>query len=550
MSSDVKDTAIILARVSSEEQARKGTSIEDQVAKARLVAQSLTIPVHAVYEEPGDSGEGFLARPKLQAALADLKAGRANVLIVKDIMRLSREREFQSLILRRIKEYNARVVFCDVDYPDNAMGEFMLHISGDWAHAERRITRERTMAGKRNKALKGTQPARSMRPYGYNVVTERLVMEGRYPLSELGSYQIVEEEARWVKEIYTRLARGESATSVCKWLVSQGVPTPRGGRYWYVSTVVYMVQNEVYYGSGVYGRHQRRKSDERVALGFKSHYKVKAPIEDRIIIPAPPLVDEMTWHIVQRRIAENRNTLGGNPRYKSMLSGLIYCPKCGRKMAASMLNQKSLRTAENPKGKMLYFYCRDARPSKNPGGIVCSNAQYRGCLAERMVIERIEEICQRPDILRAEFEATHKEKTKNFDADEHKRLAKEIAALDKREDALVEGQIRALQAGGSTVVWDRKLGELATRRNSLQEKLQEIEATREAATATTLPARVRKITTALQDMLVALKAPDLTGAEKHDLLAHVVERITPKGRSAKAGFNIEFKPVSDEKVNY
>ena len=87
--------AAIYTRVSTGEQDKHGTSPETQRDACRTKALALGLPIVAEYHDGGVSGGFLLARPGMQAALADIQTGRATTLICANISRYSRDVEHQ-----------------------------------------------------------------------------------------------------------------------------------------------------------------------------------------------------------------------------------------------------------------------------------------------------------------------------------------------------------------------------------------------------------------------------------------------------------------------
>src|ERR1043165_6018876 len=123
--------AIVYRRVSTGPQ-KEGTSLEAQLEACQRKAQQMGAAIVGDYSDAGISGGLYLARPGLQAALKVLEAGQANTLITANLARCSRDREHQSAIKRRVEEAGARLVFCDVNYDNNATGNLMFSLQGDF----------------------------------------------------------------------------------------------------------------------------------------------------------------------------------------------------------------------------------------------------------------------------------------------------------------------------------------------------------------------------------------------------------------------------------
>ena len=77
-------------RVSRREQAVRGISLEAQRAALETECRRRGWELVALHEDAGRSGKRLNGRPGVNAALADVRAGRADVLLVVRVDRLSR----------------------------------------------------------------------------------------------------------------------------------------------------------------------------------------------------------------------------------------------------------------------------------------------------------------------------------------------------------------------------------------------------------------------------------------------------------------------------
>ena len=87
-------------RVSTEQQADEGVSLDAQHTKLQAYAVAMDLELVAVFEDAGRSAKS-LARPGLQAALASLEHGSASGLLVAKLDRLTRSvRDLGELVER------------------------------------------------------------------------------------------------------------------------------------------------------------------------------------------------------------------------------------------------------------------------------------------------------------------------------------------------------------------------------------------------------------------------------------------------------------------
>ncbi len=136
--------AIIYARVSTEEQKRKGYSIEAQIEACRAYAQAKGWEVVMEYKEP-KSGKRMDNRTELQRALSFLEEGGADILIIWRLDRLTRSIiDFQKIIQRIGPKISSVVEGLDMS---TSAGRFVANILIAFAQYERESIGERTRLG-------------------------------------------------------------------------------------------------------------------------------------------------------------------------------------------------------------------------------------------------------------------------------------------------------------------------------------------------------------------------------------------------------------------
>lgn len=464
--------AVVYTRVSTGEQAEHGTSLAGQLDVCRMKAASLGAEVVAVYEDAGVSGALYHTRPGLQSALRDLEQGKANTLIIANLSRYSRDREHQSAIKKRVDAASARLVFCDMDFADTPEGDFAFGLMGAFADYERKSIKDRTMKGRRRRAQEGIQPCRNHSPFGYHVVSNKDVLSGAYAPETLGTYQVVEDQAKLVKQMFERVAGGASIRSVARWLTESGVPTPRGAIVWNWGSLQRMLQHPVYKGQASFGRFERHHDESRAGRGFKTSYTLKeSPPEQWVCMEAPALVDEATWDTCQQKIKTNRGMLSGRVDRKYLLSGLMRCPDCGEKMRA----QRRRHTPKNPESAFYNLYeCRFARPATNLRGKACHNKQYRGYQIEPLVARALQEIVRRPELASAAVEAYKRKQAGQISQPDVEHLQQQFADLQKQEQATVKAQVAGVMAGADGGIYESMLREIAAKRDHVSGALMRV----------------------------------------------------------------------------
>lgn len=293
------------------------------------------------YSDNGYTGMNF-ERPGIQRLLADIRAGKINCVIVKDISRLGRhfvmtsnyvERIFPELGVRLIcinDEYDSS----DADADASALTLPLKMVMNDYYVKD--ISRKIRSSIHAKMGSGEYLPASGSIPYGYM----------RDP--ENNTFAIDTETAPIVLRIFQMRADGISFNGICRTLNAEGIPCPGKLRYdrgltnapkykdavWIRGTVRKIIQDRVYIGCRVHGKISRSK----VGLDKQSR-----PEDEWTVIQAahPALVSDELFEYVQQINAEElekrrqyarRNDFQDD--YRELFRGLIYCADCHSSMSA------------------------------------------------------------------------------------------------------------------------------------------------------------------------------------------------------------------------
>ena len=150
-------TAIGYVRVSTQEQATEGVSLDAQTDRLRAYCKLHGIRLIDIKMDEGISGS-TLDRPGLQAALQILRRGRANTLIVAKLDRLSRSlRDVCTLVEDYFSDERYHLLsLCGMVNTHSAAGRMVLMNLANYAQFEREL---RPVPLKRRLAWEGDQDA-------------------------------------------------------------------------------------------------------------------------------------------------------------------------------------------------------------------------------------------------------------------------------------------------------------------------------------------------------------------------------------------------------
>lgn len=202
------ENAIGYIRVSTDEQAQSGAGLAAQRKAILDEAERRGWHLVEVVEDAGYSGKS-LKRPGILAALDALKRHKADTLVVTKLDRLSRSMlDFAGIMDRALREHWALValdVGIDTSTP---AGEAMANVLATFAQFERRLISQRTRDAL---AIRRSQGVR------------------------LGRERVIPTEV--FERIRAERTAGATLQSIADGLNRDEVPTTRGGRVWYPSTV-------------------------------------------------------------------------------------------------------------------------------------------------------------------------------------------------------------------------------------------------------------------------------------------------------------------------
>ena len=156
-------------RVSTDKQADAGVSLAAQRAKAKAYAELYGLELVAVLVDAGASAK-TLDRPALSRALAMLKAGEADAMLVVKLDRLTRSvRDLGTLLDRYFGERKGAALMSVSEQIDtrSAGGRLVLNVLMSVAQWEREAIGERTRSAMQHKKANGELVGAV--PYGYQL---------------------------------------------------------------------------------------------------------------------------------------------------------------------------------------------------------------------------------------------------------------------------------------------------------------------------------------------------------------------------------------------
>ncbi len=169
-----KPLAAIYIRVSTQDQAQHGFSLDAQEESLLSYAKALGYEVYKIYKDEGKSAKN-LNRPEMQNMLKDAESRKFQAIFIYKLDRFSRSLKDLILTIDKLKEWGIDFVSLqDKIETASASGKLMFQIIGAFAEFERNIIGDRTTFGMEKKAKEGGFITRS--PLGYDLVNKKLVV--------------------------------------------------------------------------------------------------------------------------------------------------------------------------------------------------------------------------------------------------------------------------------------------------------------------------------------------------------------------------------------
>jgi site-specific DNA recombinase len=213
---DEKKIARLYIRVSTEDQAREGYSLEAQRENLTKYVKELGYEFGGIYTDVGFSAKN-VDRPALQQMLLDAKQDIFDVLVTLSPDRLSRNIIDQGVIRDLLAKSNVQLKFwtlpVDTTSPE---GDLITNILGSVSQYERRLISRRVKIGMTQKAQKGGFNGMAP-PYGYDIVDGDLIIN--------------KKEAEVVRCIFRMHELTMYLESITNLLNEFDVPTKKGGTW-------------------------------------------------------------------------------------------------------------------------------------------------------------------------------------------------------------------------------------------------------------------------------------------------------------------------------
>lgn len=217
----VVERAVLYARVSKEDRSKDGRNLDGQLEMGQEYVNEKGYRVVAELAEDDRGASGAdIDLPQLNRIREMAHAGQFDVLIVRELDRLSRNLAKQLIVEEELNRYGVRIEYVLAEYDDTPEGRLQKHIRATIAEYEREKIKERMNRGKRLKVKSGSVIVAGRPPYGYKLVKDDKMMW----------LEVIEEQARIIRLIFTWYLEGASFGEIVRRLEEMQVPPPQSGQ--------------------------------------------------------------------------------------------------------------------------------------------------------------------------------------------------------------------------------------------------------------------------------------------------------------------------------
>lgn len=408
-------------RVSTQEQALNGHSIDEQIERMEKYCESMGWSPIKIYTDAGFSGANT-DRPALSRMINDIRQGKIKKVLVYKLDRLSRSQKDTLMLIEDVFLANG----CDfVSMSENfdtstPFGRAMIGILAVFAQLEREQIKERMSMGKDARAKTGVWHG-GICPFGYTYQNGKLIVS--------------DFEAMQVRELFKLYLDGMPLRAIAREFAKKGYTATDQKNY-------------------------RRIIANRIYIGYIKHKDqwIKGQHE--------PIIDEATFFEANRILEKSKQEfeqLGiktGIHAQSTLLGGLLWCSQCGARYGKCQSGKK-----KNVIYKNYACYSRHKKVKsmiKNPE---CKNKTYRISDLDSIIINEIMKLSVDSECLSENTPDTDKTQKINL-------MQKEINSIDDQISRLLD-----LYSLGRFSVdqLDRKVVALQDLREKMQQEIENLQ---------------------------------------------------------------------------
>ena len=368
-------------RVSTEDQVREGFSIPEQKERLEAFCKYNEYEIKEYYIDAGISAKTGNHRPEFERMIEDGKQGKINMIVAYKMDRLTRSMKDWETLIDYSQQYDIDLAFVSEKIDtSSANGKMYSRIMMSVAQNEIERTSERTKIGLAGAIKEGHIPHRAC--LGYRHENKKLVID--YATKDI------------VIRIFELYHSGNSYQKISNLFNEEKV---LGKTNWRDSTIVNILQNEIYKGDFVHGK------------------RTKHPTYYKNVVE--PIISRELWEECQQQKKNNSRSYKRNLTYLFLQK--LRCPKCNRIMGGKATKKKNGNV-------YYYYYCTDCK------------CNIKEDIIEKHISNFIDDIVEYDSVVNQFFLPMMKQKIEN---------PKEQLEKELREQKLKEERIKRAYVNGT-----------------------------------------------------------------------------------------------------
>lgn len=376
------------------EQYQEGYSIPAQISILRDYAKMNKYNIIKIYQDAGISGKNIKDRPAMCELIEDAKQNKFDTVLVWKLSRLSRSLldllSIVDIFTQNSISFQSYSEKFDTSTP---MGKMLLQMLGSIAEFERNTIAENVKMGLQERFKQGY--SKGAVPFGYRHENKQAVI-----IPELA------DTVKWIFDTYLN-GSSDALTYIAKKLNADGYRTRTGG-LWSRIAIRDMLQNPFYAGyvrTGIHSHGFKISDNAEIAQGTHE-----------------PIIDKELFNKVNEKLQLlKRNNIIRYPDNECILTGLIECPHCGKRLFA--LNSTNRHKKKN--GEISEYPVRVYR---------CNNTMCKGYYVTANKIQ--------PKVIKELAKYINKEKYVKY----AEKISKKVPAQDNKELKLIESELKQAYA--------------------------------------------------------------------------------------------------------
>lgn len=469
----------------------KGESIGNQIELCKqnihLSYPNITDEDILIFEDEGFSG-GNTNRPQFQEMLNLCRQKEIRCIVCYKLDRISRNVSDFSALIDELNRLDVTFNSISEKFDTTShMGRAMMYIASVFAQFERETIAERI----RDNMLELAKDGRWLGgnpPTGYKSVETigSVTIDGRKRKAR--KLEMIPKEAEIVKLIFSKFLEYHSLTKTETYLLQNDYVTKTGKSFsrfaikGILSNPVYMIADETAWNyfeikevdvfsdksefNGKYGIMAYNKTSQQVGRANEIR-----DMKDWIISVGKHkgIINSHDWVEVQKLLEQNKSKSYRKPKsHVALLSGLLYCGKCGSYMRPKLSQRK------NKDGELIYDYlCKLKEKSKSQK---CDMKRLNGNELDKLVCEEIKKLSENKSAFMTMLKM--EQRSLNINDASYQEKLKSLRKSKADNEAKIKSLVLSLTQSENTPAHDyilQEINELDEKTKALQAQIKEYE---------------------------------------------------------------------------